>query len=37
MILLSLTGITLYNSPCLLGLNYTQAINGLLIQSTAPL
>jgi drug/metabolite transporter (DMT)-like permease len=37
MILLSLTGITLYNSLAYYGLNYTQAINGLLIQSTAPL
>ncbi len=37
MIVLSLTGITLYNSLAYYGLNYTQAINGLLIQSTAPL
>ena len=37
MILLSLTGITLYNSLAYYGLNYTQAINGLLIQSAAPL
>jgi drug/metabolite transporter (DMT)-like permease len=37
MILLSLTGITLYNSLAYYGLNYTEAINGLLIQSAAPL
>jgi drug/metabolite transporter (DMT)-like permease len=37
MILLSLTGVTLYNSLAYYGLNYTQAINGLLIQSAAPL
>ena len=37
MIALSLTGITLYNSLAYYGLNYTEAINGLLIQSAAPL
>jgi drug/metabolite transporter (DMT)-like permease len=37
LIVLSLTGITLYNSLAYYGLNYTQAINGLLIQSAAPL
>lgn len=35
--LLSLTGITLYNTLAYVGLQYTEAINGLLIQSTAPL
>lgn len=37
MILLSLSGITLYNSLAYYGMQYTQAINGLLIQSVGPL
>lgn len=37
MIALSLTGMTLYNSFAYYGLQYTEAINGLLIQSAAPL
>lgn len=35
--LLSLTGITLYNTIAYWGLQYTQAINASLMQSTAPL
>ncbi|MEP0520085.1 MAG: DMT family transporter [Hyphomicrobiales bacterium] len=35
--LLALTGITAYNTLAYLGLQYTTAINGLLIQSAAPL
>lgn len=35
--LLALTGITSYNTLAYLGLQYTTAINGLLIQSAAPL
>jgi drug/metabolite transporter (DMT)-like permease len=37
MVLLSLTGMSLYNSFAYYGLQYTEAINGLLIQSAAPL
>jgi drug/metabolite transporter (DMT)-like permease len=37
MIVLSLTGMTLYNTFAYYGLQYTEAINGLLIQSAAPL
>jgi drug/metabolite transporter (DMT)-like permease len=37
MIALSLSGITLYNTLAYYALQYTQAINGLLIQSTGPL
>jgi drug/metabolite transporter (DMT)-like permease len=37
MIALSLTGMTLYNTFAYYGLQYTEAINGLLIQSAAPL
>jgi drug/metabolite transporter (DMT)-like permease len=37
MLALSLSGITLYNTLAYSGLQYTQAINGLLIQSTGPL
>lgn len=37
MIFLSLTGMTLYNTFAYYGLQYTEAINGLLIQSAAPL
>ena len=37
MIVLSLTGMTLYNAFAYYGLQYTQAINGLLLQSGAPL
>jgi drug/metabolite transporter (DMT)-like permease len=37
MIALSLSGITLYNTLAYSALQYTQAINGLLIQSTGPL
>lgn len=35
--LLSLTGVAIYNTMAYWGLQYTQAINGLLIQSTGPL
>ena len=34
--LLSLTGVTLYNTLAYYGLQYTQAINGLLLQSSSP-
>ena len=37
MIVLSLTGVTLFNALAYYALNYTQAIDGLLIQSAAPL
>ena len=37
MIVLSLTGMTLYNTLAYYGLQYTEAINGLLMQSTGPL
>ena len=37
MIVLSLTGITLFNALAYYALNYTEAIDGLLIQSAAPL
>jgi drug/metabolite transporter (DMT)-like permease len=37
MIVLSLTGMTLYNTLAYYGLQFTEAINGLLIQSAAPL
>ena len=37
MLLLSLSGITLYNTLAYYGVQYTQAINGLLIQSVGPL
>lgn len=37
MIVLSLTGMTLYNALAYYGLQYTEAINGLLLQSGAPL
>jgi drug/metabolite transporter (DMT)-like permease len=37
MLLLSLCGITLYNTLAYYGVQYTQAINGLLIQSVGPL
>jgi drug/metabolite transporter (DMT)-like permease len=37
MTLLSITGISAYNTMAYYGLQYTQAINGLLIQSTLPL
>lgn len=37
MLVLSFTGITLYNTMAYVGLQFTQAINGLLMQSTAPL
>ncbi len=37
MLLLSLTGITIYNTLAYHGLEYTTAINGLLMQSSAPL
>jgi hypothetical protein len=37
MIVLSLTGMTLYNTFAYYGLQYTEAINGLLIQSAGPL
>ena len=33
---LSLTGVTLYNTLAYYGLQYTQAINGLLLQSSSP-
>ncbi|PTW59706.1 drug/metabolite transporter (DMT)-like permease [Breoghania corrubedonensis] len=36
LLLLSFFGITLYNSLAYVGLQYTQAINGALMQSTAP-
>ncbi|MEI2385044.1 DMT family transporter [Breoghania sp. JC706] len=35
-LLLSFVGITLYNSLAYVGLQYTQAVNGALMQSTAP-
>lgn len=34
--LLSLTGVTLYNTIAYIGLTYTQALNALLLQSTGP-
>src|SRR5690606_17968384 len=37
MIVFSLTGVTLYNTFAYYGLQYTEALNGLLIQSTGPL
>ena len=37
LLLLSLTGITIYNTLAYHGLEYTTAINGLLMQSSAPL
>ena len=37
MLLLSLTGITIYNTLAYHGLEYTEAINGLLMQSATPL
>jgi drug/metabolite transporter (DMT)-like permease len=37
LLLLSLTGITSYNTMAYVGFQYTTAINGLLLQSTAPL
>lgn len=37
LLFLSFTGITLYNMMAYYGLQYTQAINALLVQSTAPL
>src|SRR5580700_799952 len=37
MTVLSITGISAYNTMAYYGLQYTQAINGLLIQSTMPL
>lgn len=37
LVILGLTGVTLYNTMAYVGLNYTQAINGLLMQSTGPL
>jgi drug/metabolite transporter (DMT)-like permease len=37
MTVLSITGISAYNTMAYYGLQYTQAINGLLIQSTTPL
>ncbi|MCP4380679.1 MAG: DMT family transporter [Hyphomicrobiales bacterium] len=37
LIILSLTGITLYNTVAYYGLNFTEAINALLIQSVGPL
>jgi drug/metabolite transporter (DMT)-like permease len=37
MLVLSLTGMTLYNTLAYYGLQFTEAINGLLIQSAAPL
>ena len=37
LIVLSLTGVTLYNMMAYYGLQYTEAINALLMQSTAPL
>jgi drug/metabolite transporter (DMT)-like permease len=35
--LLSLTGVTLYNTMAYIGLGYTQALNALLLQSTGPI
>ena len=35
--MLALTGISAYNTMAYIGLQYTSAINGLLLQSTAPL
>jgi drug/metabolite transporter (DMT)-like permease len=37
MIVLSLTGVTLFNAIAYYALNYTEALNGLLVQSAAPL
>jgi drug/metabolite transporter (DMT)-like permease len=37
MVVLSVTGITTYNTLAYMGLKYTEALNGLLIQSTGPL
>lgn len=37
MLVLSLTGITLYNTMAYYGLKHTQALNALLLQSSAPL
>ncbi|MEQ8696010.1 MAG: DMT family transporter [Bauldia litoralis] len=37
LIVLSLTGVTLYNTMAYTGLNYTQALNALLMQSSGPL
>jgi drug/metabolite transporter (DMT)-like permease len=37
MTVLALTGFTAYNTMAYIGLQYTSAINGLLLQSTAPL
>jgi drug/metabolite transporter (DMT)-like permease len=37
LLILSLTGVTLYNTVAYTGLNYTQAINALLMQSSGPL
>ena len=37
LVLLSATGIACYNAMSYYGLQYTQAVNGLLVQSTAPL
>lgn len=36
MLLLSLTGIATYNTMCYVGLNYTTALNALLLQSSMP-
>lgn len=36
MLLMSLTGVTLYNTMAYIGLTYTQALNALLMQSTTP-
>ena len=37
LLILALTGITLYNTMAYYGLNYTQALNALLMQSSGPL
>jgi drug/metabolite transporter (DMT)-like permease len=37
MVLISLPGITGYNTMAYIGLQYTEALNGILLQSTAPL
>lgn len=37
LMVLSFAGITCYNTMAYIGLQYTQALNGLLLQSTAPL
>ena len=37
LLVLALTGITLYNTMAYYGLNYTQALNALLMQSSGPL